>query len=228
VVVHANLHLTDNPDKPQPAVEAKVTMFKRMIEGLHVSKMDGLAKTFRRLGRIGFWLQVVLGSIPVTLMLYVFAISGKTSGPRAGLPIVEYLTIIGLLMLLFTTYWFHRYTVLSKAIADPQSGITESAVLAKVWIGLVASSLSLLFSMLVMLTEVGQLLFYFLAAPQGGIPAIQTTVGTAASWVSAFDMASLMALMLALTAEVAAMVLSLWLMFRTSQVSSEFPATAQE
>jgi hypothetical protein len=46
--------------------------------------------------------------------------------------------------------------------------------------------------------------------------------------VSAVDLVSLMALMLALTADVAALVLSLWLMFRTSQVSSEFPAPAQE
>ena len=203
-------------------------MFKRMIEGLHTSKLDNLATTFRRLGRVGFWLQVVLGSIPVVLMLYVFMFSGQTSGPRAGLPVVEYLTILSLLMLLFTTYWFHRYTVLSRTIADPESGITESAVLGKVWIGLVASSLGLLFSMLVMLVEVGQLLFYFLSAPQGGIPAIQTVAGTSASWVSAVDLVSLMALMLALTADVIVMVLSLWLMFRTSQVSTEFPAAAQE
>jgi hypothetical protein len=203
-------------------------MFKRMIEGLHTSKLDNLAKTFRRLGRVGFWLQVVLGSIPAVLMLYVFAFSGQTSGTRAGLPIVEYLTVLSLLMLLFTTYWFHRYTVLARTIADPESGITESAVLGKVWIGLVASSLGLFFSMAVMLAEVGQLLFYFLAAPQGGIPAIQTISGTSASWVSAVDLVSLMALMLALAAEVAALVLSLWLMFRTSQVSSEFPAPAQD
>jgi hypothetical protein len=46
--------------------------------------------------------------------------------------------------------------------------------------------------------------------------------------VSAVDLVSLMALMLALTADVVVMVLSLWLMFRTSQVSSEFPAAAPE
>ncbi len=77
--------LTDNPGEPQSAVEAKATMFKRMIEGLHTSKLDNLATTFRRLGRVGFWLQVVLGSIPVLLMFYVFVFSGQTTGPRAGL-----------------------------------------------------------------------------------------------------------------------------------------------
>ena len=70
-----------------------------------------------------------------------------------------------------------------------------------------ASSLGAVFSMVVLILEVGQLLFYFLAAPQGGIPAIQTTPGTvggAASWVSTVDVASLMALLLTLTAEVVA------------------------
>jgi hypothetical protein len=202
-------------------------MFKRMIEGLHVSKMEGLAKTFARLGWIGFWLQVVLGSIPVVLMLYVFAFSGRTSGPRAGLPIVEYLSVVSLLVLLFTTFWFYRYTRLAKTLADPHSNLTESAVLTNVWTGLVASSLGILFSMLVMLIEVGQLLFYFLAAPQGGIPAIQTTLGESASWVSAVDLVSLMSLLLALAAEVIALVFGLWLMFRTTQLSGEFPAAAQ-
>lgn len=204
-------------------------MFKRMIEGLHVSKLDGLAKTFRRLGRIGFWLQVVLGSIPAVLMLYVFAFSGQTSGPRVGLPIVEYLTAVSLLVLVFTTFWFHRYTGLAKSLADPDSGTTESTVLATVWTGLVASSAGILFSILVMLIEVGQLLFYFLAAPQGGIPAIQTTMGMggSASWVSAVDLVSLMALVLVLAAEVIVLVFSLWLMFRTTQVSGEFPTAEQ-
>jgi hypothetical protein len=203
-------------------------MFKRMIEGLHTSKLDNLAKTFARLGRIGFWVQVVLGAIPVVLMLYVFTFSGTTSGPRVGLPVVEYLTLVSLLVLVFTTFWFHRYTRLAKTLADPSTGPTESAVLATVWTGLVASSLGILFSMLVMLIEVGQLLFYFLAAPQGGIPAIQTTLGESASWVSAVDLVSLMALLLALAAEVIALVLGLWLMFRTTQVSGEFPTAAQD
>ncbi len=201
-------------------------MLKQIIEGLHVSKIDGLARTFTRLGWTGFWLQLVLGSIPIVLMLYVFAFSGNLSGPRAGLQIVEYLSMANLLVLLFTTIWFYRYTGLAKTFENPSTRPTESAVLGTVWTGLVASSLGILFSMLVMLIEVGQLLFYFLAAPQGGIPAIQTTTGAAASWVSAVDLVSLMSLLMTLAAEVIALVLGLWLMFRTTQTASEFPKSA--
>jgi hypothetical protein len=206
-------------------------MFDEIVDSLHGSKIEGLATSFRRLGRTGFWLQVVLGSFPVLLMLYIFAFTGTLSGTRAGLPIVEYLTVANLLVLLFTAIWFYRYIGLAKRIADPVTRPTESAVLRRVWVGLVASVLGILFSMVVMLIEVGQLLFYFLAAPQGGIPAIQTTpgaVGGAASWVSTVDMASLFALLLTLAAEMVAMVLGLWLLFRTSQTAGGFPATSED
>jgi hypothetical protein len=78
--------------------------------------------------------------------------------------------------------------------------------------------------MTVMLLEVGSLLFYFLSAPQAGVPVIQAqTQGMAgASWVSAVDMMSLMSLIILLGAEVAVLILGLWLVFRTTQTSSEF------
>ncbi len=200
-----------------------MSMLSRMIDGLHgSSKIEGLAKSFSRLGWTGFWLQVVLGSIPLVLMFYVFVFSGNLSGPRQGLPIVEYLSLANLAVLAFTIFWFYRYPGLAKRIADPGTRPTESAVLGTVWTGLLASSLGILFSMVVMVLEVGQLLFYFLAAPQGGIPTLQTTVGNSGgSWVSAVDLVSLLALLMMLAAEVIALVFGLWLMFRTTQTANE-------
>jgi hypothetical protein len=194
-----------------------MSMMSRMIDGLHGSKIEGLAKSFSRLGWTGFWLQVVLGSVPLVLMLYIFVFSGNLSGPRTGLPVVELLTLANLAVLLFTIFWFYRYTGLAKRIEDPQTRPTETALVGTVWTGLVVSSLGILFSMVVMILEVGQLLFYFLAAPQGGIPTLQTTVGNTGSWVSAVDLVSLLALLLMLAAEVIALVFGLWLMFRTTQ-----------
>ena len=196
-------------------------MFKKIIEGLHGAKIDSLSKSFIRLGWVGFWLQVVLGALPVVLMFYLFDFSGSLSGPRSGMPLVEFLSLINLLVLLFTIVWFYRYPALGRRIADPQARPSESTILGSVWTGLVATSLGILFSMTVMVMEVGQLLFYFLSAPQAGIPAIQTTATASASWVSAVDLVSLMALLLMLAAEVIALVLGLWLMFRTTHVGSE-------
>jgi len=203
-----------------------MSMLQQFVEGLHGAKIEGLGKTFTRLGRIGFWLQVVLGSVPLVVMFYVFVFSGSISGPRSGLPIVGLLSLVNMLLLLFTIVWFYRYPGLGRRIADPLSRPTESAVLATLWTGLVASSLGILFSMVVMLLEVGQLLFYFLAAPQAGIATIQTVGGASSSWVSAVDLVSLLALVQMLAAEVIALVLGLWLMFRTSQAAGQFPKAA--
>jgi hypothetical protein len=205
-------------------------VLNKMLEGLRGSKIDALARTFRRLGRTGFWVQAVLGSLQLILIGYVFTFSGSVSGTRASLPIVGYLTVANLFLLLFTTIWFYRYPGLSRRIADPISRPTGASVLGTVWTGLVASSLGTLFSMVVLLLEVGQLLFYFLSTPQGGVPAIQTMPGTPggqSSWVSTVDMASLMALLLTLAAEITALTLGLWLLFRTTQVSDELPQGAQ-
>jgi len=192
-------------------------MLKKLDKGLHDAKIDGLAGTFKRSGRIGFWAQIILGSFPVILMLFIFTFTGSVTGPRAGLPIVGWLTILNMALLVFTTIWFFRYKGLGAKIADPATRPTESAVAGTVWTGLIASSLGIIFSLVVMLVEVGQLLFYFLAAPQGGIPTLQTTPSSLdGSWVSAVDLASLMMLVLMLAAEVIATMLGMWLLFRTT------------
>lgn len=201
-------------------------MLKKLMESLQSSGTQSLAKTFSRLGRFGFWMQIVVGSIPFLLMLYTFIFTRSPSGPRAGLAVVEYLTLASLLILVFTIIWFYRHTRLAEKIADPQQCPPAPSVISAVWTGLIASGVGLLFSMLVMVIETGHLLFYFLAAPQGGVPVFQTPGAGPASWVSAVDMMSLMALSLLVFAELIVLILSLWLLFRTTQVADEFPRNA--
>lgn len=83
-------------------------MLKNSLEPLQPPTASTLAKAFSRSGRLGFWLQPVLGSIPVVLMVVTFAFAHSPVGPGAGLPIAEYLTLASLLILLFTTFWFWR------------------------------------------------------------------------------------------------------------------------
>jgi hypothetical protein len=191
-------------------------MFKSIRETLLPSKGDGLANAFRRLGWTGFWVQIAIGSIPVVLAIYGFLFNRNAgAGTRGGLALIEFLTFADLLLLVFTTVWFYRYTRLAKKIADPERRPPASAVLRDVWTGVAASTLGVVVSILVMLFEVTQLLFYFLRAPQVGIPTIQTTGSGSASWVSAADMVSLLILILTLFVEVAVLAFSLWLLFRT-------------
>jgi hypothetical protein len=203
-------------------------MLNQLTESLQPSELDSLARMFSRLGRLGFWIQIVVGSIPLLLMIYIFMFARSPSGPRAGLALVEYLTVASLLLLVFTTYWFYRHTCLAKQIADLQSRPSARTIIRSVWTGLVASSIGILFSMLVMTIETGHLLFYFLAAPQGGVPVFQTPQNGPMSWVSAIDMASLMALTFFVFAELIVLILSLWLLFRTMQTVAEFPQVPGE
>src|SRR5262249_8630505 len=80
---------------------------------------DSLANAFSRLGWIGFWIQIAIGIVPLTLIIYAF-ISGQSTdaGTRRGLLLVRYLTIAGFLVLMFTTMWFYRYTSLAERISD--------------------------------------------------------------------------------------------------------------
>ncbi len=203
-------------------------MLKKLMENLQLSGTQSLAKTFSRLGWIGFWVQIVMGSVPFLLVVYTLIVARFPSGPRAGLALVEYLTRAGFLILVFTTVWFYRHTRLAKKIADPQECPPVSSVIRSVWTGVVASSMGLLFSMLVMILETGNLLFYFLTAPQVGVPVFQTPAAGPTSWVSAVDMVSLMALSLFAFAEMVVLIFGLWLLFRTTQVSGEFPQSTAE
>ena len=191
-------------------------MLKTLVENLHSTKIEGLSGSFRRAGRIGFWSQLVLGAFPVLLMLFVFTFSGGF-GTRAGLPIVGWLTLANMLVLLFTIIWFSGYVRFGQRIADASTRPGEAAVVKRVWTGLLVSTIGVVISLVLMFAEVAHLLFYFLAAPQGGIPTLQTTPSsTTGSWVSAVDMASLLSLVMVLAAEFLATILGMWLLFRTT------------
>jgi hypothetical protein len=69
-------------------------------------------------------------------------------------------------------------------------------------------------------------LFYFLSTPQGGVPVVQTTQADTASWVSAVDMLSLLALILTLFAELAFLSISQVCLFRSSAAAAA--ATGKE
>jgi hypothetical protein len=118
--------------------------------------------------------------------------------------------------------------MVGKQIANPARRPSEFEIRRVAWIGVAASAVGILFSMLVILFEVVQLLIYFLRAPQAGVPAVQTTGGGQASWVSAADMMNLLALTLSLFGELTVLVFSIWLLFRCMMASAEFPYAGNE
>jgi hypothetical protein len=189
-----------------------------------------LARSFSMLGWIGFWVQVVFGSIPILLMIYYLAFSSSASVIRSGFPFIEYFTIANLLVLLFTLFWSYRYTMLARRIADPARRPSAMSVIRTVWTGVIASTAAMLLSSIILTLEGGNLLFNFLKAPQGGIPTIQTAGGVSNYLVSSIDMVSLMALILTQFAELLVLTFSLCLLFRATSASAEYadPANSLE
>jgi hypothetical protein len=187
--------------------------------------ISSLSRTYSKLGWIGFWLQLVVGSVPVLLMAYLFVFA-RSPGPRAGFAFVEYLSLASLLALVFTTFWAFRYTRLSLKLAAPEPFVTYKRLMRAAWVGVVVSTVGMLFSMVIMFIEVAHLLFYFLSTPQGGVPVVQTTQADTASWVSAVDMLSLLALILTLFAELAFLSISQVCLFRSSAAAAA--ATGKE
>ena len=191
-----------------------------MSDQAQPSTNGSLSRAFSRLGWIGFWLQLAMGTIPVALLVYA-ALFGDSNpvGTRSGFALIEYLTIGSLLVLGFTTIWFYQYTRLATQVAKSDRHPPMHSLRRAAWIGVAATTLGIVFSALVMTFEVIQLLVYFLRAPQAGIPVIQTTTGGPASWVSAGDVLSLLGLIVNMLVEIAVLTLSLWLLFLTTDRS---------
>jgi len=203
-------------------------MLEELTESLRPSRTETLAKAFSRWGRSGFWALVVMGALPLIIMVYTFVFTGQPAGSaRSGLPLVQFFSTAGLLLLVFLALWFHRYTRIAARLQDPAKRPSAASLRKTVWTGVVAASIAILFSMLVLLLEVGTLLFYFLSAPQAGVPTVQTTGAAVATWVSAVDMMNLLSVILTLGGEIFALIFGLLLLFRTIQDAPQAAAAAR-
>jgi hypothetical protein len=200
-------------------------MSKNVKRPWKLSKPESIAKQFSRLGWIGFWMQIALIILPIILLLYVLFISSPESAQSKGIDLSNYLSYGSLLVMLFTIFWFYRYTRLAKRIPDPALRPAKSSVIQTLWIGLGASGLGILFSMILMINAVLRLLFVLLATPQTGVP-FAAPGGDPSKTLSAFDAVSLTSLLFTLTAELIVLGFSLWLLFRVTRPSAEISDAA--
>ena len=185
------------------------------------SNPESLARQFARLGWTGFWIQLALITIPILLLGYVMFFSVPESAQNKGIDLGNYLSYGGLMVMLFTILWFYRYTRLGSRIADPGLRPSQSSVIHTLWIGMWASCLGIVFSMLLLLRAVARLLFVLMTMPQTGIPIAAVSGGDGARTLSAIDAASLTSLLIMLTAEFIVLIFTLWLFFKVTRPSNE-------
>lgn len=177
---------------------------------------EKLAKHFLRLGWIGFWVQLVLLTLPVFLLFYVLFIKSSETILSKGIDLSAYLSNGSLLVMLFTTFWFYRYTKLAPKIVAPELRPSQNSVAKTIWVGLWASVVGVFFSMMLMVSAVTRLLFVLLATPQTGIP-IATTGSSPGHTLSAIDAVSLTSLLFTLSAELTVLLFSIWLLFKVTR-----------
>jgi hypothetical protein len=181
---------------------------------------EKLAKQFSKLGWSGFWLQLVLLAVSVSLLMYVLFLGSPESAQSKGIHLGNYLSYGSLIVLVFTTLWFLRYARLGNRIADPATRPPQESVLKTLWIGLWACCLGVFFSMLLMFSAVGRLLFVLLSNPQTGIQIAPGPGGDPLLSLSAIDAVSMTSLLIVLSAELIVLGLTLWLLFRASRTST--------
>jgi hypothetical protein len=196
-------------------------MLEKLTETLISSKSETLAKAFSRWGRSGFWVLVATGTIPLIIMAYTLFFSGQSPDHgRSGLPLIRFFSTVGFLLLVFLAFWFYRYTRIAFRLQDPELRPSDFSLLKTVWTGVMAASLAILFSMLVLLFEVGALLFSLMSVPLAGFWFVQSAGAPMANLVSAVDIMNLMSVILTLGGEIFALIIGLLLLFRTIQAQS--------
>ena len=186
-----------------------------------------LGMQFRLLGWVGFWIQAALVVVPVLLAFYVVFLRGPESDRYSGIELGNYLSFGGLLVMIFTTLWFYRYTRLAGRIADPELCPSQRYLMRTLWIGLWAGCAGIFFSMILMAGSVWRMLLVLLATPQTGIPITAPMGDDPATTISAIDALSMTSLLAALAAELIVLVFSLWLLFRVTRPSANSAESAE-
>ncbi len=182
-----------------------------------------IAANFRYLGWIGFWCQVVLGSIPVILVTFQWFFSSKPQ--QIGVP--DYgniLSFIDILTLVFTIYWCFRYTQLASKLEKSHQRPAKVRMIREVWIGIIANIVVILLAVLIGMVTVGSLLYVILSLPQGAATILQPapggTVINQGPIIVPMDMLGLLAVMNVILAGLIGVIISLWLLSRLSNTNS--------
>lgn len=193
----------------------------------HIERRGKLANRFTGLGWLGFWIQAALLAVPTFLLIYVFVIGRPESGYPPGIDMSNYLSNGSLVLLVFTTFWFFRYTRLGRRIEDPESSPPLMSVGRTLWVGIWASCIGIAFSIILMFSSIWRMLFVLLATPQTGLQIAPALGENPAKSLSAIDAAALSVLLVILVAELVVLGLSLWLLYQTTKLSAdETQATA--
>lgn len=121
------------------------------------ANVQQIAKTFRITGWISFWIQLILTVISSITLLFASSQSRNATTPGTGIGVA--VTLIGIGVLGFNMYWsVFRYVAIGKKLAgNPAARPKKSDTIQAIRLGLIASLVGILLSLLGAQATVGLL-----------------------------------------------------------------------
>jgi hypothetical protein len=173
-----------------------------------------VARSFRWLGWAGFWLQALLGFIPI-LVVITTVISRASQQNFLSLGI--WLAIACLVALLFSIYWCFRYTQLGKKLEIRDSRPTKAQVIQVLKLGVVTNIGIMVLAVLIALIRVSVLTYKMLTLPQGATVIAPGQMGTTLSpgaLITPSNMIAIQAMIHAIAAGLVGVIISLLLLYQ--------------
>jgi len=186
-----------NPDAPNPTPQE-------------------LARSFRWLGWTGFWLQALLGFIPI-LVVVTNVLFGTRRSPLGGFSVGLWLAILCLLALVFSIYWCFRYTQLANKLGIRELRPAKFQVLRDLKWGLMVNLSIMTLAVIIALSRVSTLTLKMLTLPQGATVVAPSQVGTTiapGALITPSNMIAIQAMVSAIAAGLVGTVVALLLLYQ--------------
>ncbi|MDX2230818.1 MAG: DUF3611 family protein [Leptolyngbyaceae cyanobacterium bins.349] len=177
-----------------------------------------IAQSFRWLGWVGFWLQALLGFIPILVMVARMLFNPVQQ--RNTFSLGMFLAIACLVALIFSIYWCFRYTTLANRLEIRDLRPAKSKVVRDVKLGLLANLGIMATAVIIALIQVGGLTFRMLSTPQGSTiitPNPMATAITPGAMVTPSNMIAIQAMVNAIAAGLVGIVVALLLLYQVGQ-----------
>lgn len=179
------------------------------------SSPQQIARSMRWLGWSGFWLQALLGFIP--LLVVVTTVLTRMGQQRGGFSFGILLAIVCLIILVFSIYWCFRYTQLAGKLEHRELRPAKSQVSRDLKLGLLANFGIMAIAVLIALVRVGALTFNMLVLPQGSTVIAPQQAGTTiaqGALISPSNMIAIQAMVNAIAAGLVGAVVALLLLYQ--------------
>jgi heme/copper-type cytochrome/quinol oxidase subunit 4 len=183
------------------------------------STAQQVAHSLRWLGWVGFWLQALLGFIPI--LVVISTVFSRAAQPMTALSLGVWLALACLVILVFSIYWCFRYTRLASRLESRDLRPARAQVIRDLKLGLVANIGMMAIAVLIALSRVGSLTFKMLTLPQGATVItpnqLGTTLGAPGALITPSNMIAIHAMISAIAAGLVGTIVSLLLLYQVGQ-----------